>query len=84
MEGLNCFGWTSGGNGGGGGGNITGGGTINYVAMFTPSGTAIGDAPIKISDNIRNHFLYIQVRMVFLLDIITFQVEIMFSILELI
>lgn len=51
MEGLNCFGWTSGGSGGGGGGNITGGGTINYVAMFTPSGTAIGNAPIKIGDS---------------------------------
>jgi hypothetical protein len=56
MEGLNCFGWTSGGSGGGGGGNITGGGTINYVAMFTPSGTAIGNAPIKISDNITKTF----------------------------
>jgi hypothetical protein len=47
---LSCFGWV-GGTGGGGGGGISGGGTVNYVAMFTPSGTEIGDAPIKIGDN---------------------------------
>ena len=47
---LSCFGWV-GGTGGGGGGGISGGGTVNYVAMFTPSGTKIGDAPIKIGDN---------------------------------
>lgn len=47
---LSCFGWV-GGTGGGGGGGISGGGTVNYVAMFTPSGKEIGDAPIKIGDN---------------------------------
>jgi len=36
--------------GGGGGGTIGGGGTLNYVAMFTPDGTHIGNAPIKIGD----------------------------------
>lgn len=38
--------------GGGGGGTIGGGGTLNYVAMFTPDGTHIGNAPIKIGDTI--------------------------------
>ena len=35
-----------------GSGTITGGGTINTIAMFTPSGTAIGDSKISqlISD----------------------------------
>lgn len=30
----------------GGGGMITGGGTVNRIAMFTPVGTAIGDSPL--------------------------------------
>ncbi len=34
----------SGTGGGGGGGTITGGGTLNYIALFTPSGTAIGNS----------------------------------------
>jgi hypothetical protein len=34
---------------GGGGGSITGGGTINTLAMFTPTGTAIGDSKITQS-----------------------------------
>lgn len=44
MEGLNCFGWTSGAGGGGGGGNISGGGTVYTLAMFTPTNTSIGDS----------------------------------------
>lgn len=42
--------------GGGGGGTIGGGGTLNYVAMFTPDGTHIGNAPIKIGDTITRAF----------------------------
>jgi len=37
------FGWTSGG-GGGGGFPIHGGGTLNYIAKFTPDGTHIGNS----------------------------------------
>ena len=39
---LSCFGWTD--EGGGGVSPITGGGTLNYIAMFTPNGTSIGDS----------------------------------------
>ena len=35
--------------GSGGGGTITGGGTINTLAMFTPSGTVVGDSKITQS-----------------------------------
>jgi hypothetical protein len=42
--------------GGGGGGTIGGGGTLNYVAMFTPDGSNIGDAPIKIGDTFTRLF----------------------------
>jgi len=43
--GKNNIGWF-GSSGGGGGGTITGGGTLNYVAKFTPSGTAIGNSQL--------------------------------------
>ena len=46
---LGFFGWTTDGNSGG---TIGGGGTLNYVAMFTPNGTSIGNAPIKIGDTV--------------------------------
>lgn len=44
----------------GGGGMITGGGTVNRIAMFTPNGSTIGDSPLlrSGSDVIADGFLY--------------------------
>jgi len=49
---LSCFGWTDEGGGGGGGGNISGGGTVYTLAMFTPTGTSIGDSMASQSDTV--------------------------------
>ncbi len=50
MWGNSNFGFN--GDGTGGGGTIGGGGTLNYVAMFSPDGSNIADAPIKIGDSV--------------------------------
>lgn len=56
MLGNRNFGFSGGGGTGGGGGTIGGGGTLNYVAMFSPDGTNIANAPIKIGDTVTRSY----------------------------
>jgi len=56
MLGNRNFGFSGNGGSGGGGGTIGGGGTLNYVAMFSPDGTHIANAPIKIGDAVTRSY----------------------------